>query len=759
MKCSITCFFIILCGFAFGQTGTVTGQLKSANGTIALAKITLRPGGKQVISDPNGFFLLENIQPGAATLYCEPIGYAAQELELLITADSTLNITWTFEESSIDLNAVVVTGTRTVRRKLDSPIAVNILEAKTFQRTQSVCLSEGLAFQPGLRMETDCQTCNYSQLRMNGLGGSYSQILINGRPLFSSLMGLYGLEQIPSNAIDRVEIVRGSGSVLYGSNAIAGTVNVITKLPTADALSVQVSDGVIDGQANDLTIQANNVTVNDSSTAGLTIFTSLRKRGAYDANSDGYSEMPSLNGYSVGLSAFVQAGKQTVFEASFWQINEERRGGNAPEMRPDEADQSEYRLQNTGIGQVSGTWTAKNGKTILQLFSGMQLTNRTHYTGIDHANGWGTTRNTTLQSGIQYTRRIRFASLGKMEVNAGAEHLYDDTYDHIPGYNFLVDQTVSQVGAYLQGDWEITKKWTVLAGIRGSDHSLLDNQVFTPRYSLLFKPVKSVQVRLGYGRGFKAPQAFETDMHIAFASGGVALIKRDPDLESEISDSWSFSMDYNRSFESQFIGATLSGFSTQLRNAFILTEIGQDAAGNTELLRENGGTAQVYGMTLEGRWKWSKWLQADLGYTVQRSFFEEAVAWSDALPAEKRFLRTPNEYGFCNIALFPDQTWSGTIAGIYTGTMLVPHFGGAPETPSDIVIVSPRFFDCTMRLAYKVHIHRIEQTLEFATGVQNVFDQYQADFDTGKSRDSNYIYGPAKPRTVFVSLKWSGGNH
>ena len=750
--------FLLVSTVSFSQGVTVSGQLGGEGEFVSLAKVVLNPSGKQAVTNQKGLFEFTGVPPGSYLLYCEPAGYLPDSLPVIV-GDSSVELAWTFTKVSVELNDFVVTGTRTVRRRLDSPIAVNILDAKTFQRTQSVCLSEGLAFQPGLRMETDCQTCNYSQLRMNGLGGSYSQVLINGRPLFSSLMGLYGLEQIPSNAIDRVEIVRGSGSVLYGSNAIAGTVNVITKLPTSDALSVQINDGLAGGRSNDLTIQANSVTVNDSSTAGLTIFTSMRKRGSYDANNDGYSEMPSLNGYSVGLSAFIKASPQAVFEASFWQINEERRGGNAPEKRPDEADQSEYRLQNSSIGQAAYTWTARNRKTIIQLFSGGQFTQREHYTGIDHADGWGRTRNSTFQSGIQYTRRLAFTSLGKMELNAGVEHLYDYTFDNIPGYNFLIDQTINQVGGYVQADWEITPKWTVLAGVRGNDHSLLNDLVFTPRYSLLFKPVKSVQLRLGYGRGFKAPQAFETDLHIAFASGGIALIQRDPDLKSELSDSWSFSADYNKSVGKQLVGLTFSAFSTQLRNAFMLTEIGQDTNGNTNLLRENGGTANVYGTTLEGRWKWSKWLQADLGYTVQRSVFNDAVAWSDALPAEKRFLRTPDEYGFINLGILPDQKWSGTIAGIYTGKMLVPHFGGAPETPADEVITSSLFFDCTVRLAYKLHIHRIEQTIEFAAGAQNLFNRYQSDFDTGKSRDSNYIYGPPKPRTIFLSLKWLGGKH
>ena len=94
-----------------------------------------------------------------------------------------------------------------------------------------------LIFNQELGVETDCQTCNYTQLRMNGLGGGYSQILVNGRPIFSPLIGLYGMEQIPINMIDRIEVVKGGGSSLYGSSSIGGVVNVITKTPKNNGFS------------------------------------------------------------------------------------------------------------------------------------------------------------------------------------------------------------------------------------------------------------------------------------------------------------------------------------------------------------------------------------------------------------------------------------------------------------------------------------------------------------------------------------------
>ena len=159
--------------------------------------------------------------------------YKGQYIELFIgeLKDSTYNMQWDLASNTI-LNPVVITGLRYARPKMNNAVQVNILNTRALEITQSTNLADGLCFQPGLRVETDCQTCNYTQLRMNGMGGSYSQILINNRPIFSSLMSLYGLEQIPSSLIDRVEVVRGGGSAIYCSGAVAGVVNIITKKPT-----------------------------------------------------------------------------------------------------------------------------------------------------------------------------------------------------------------------------------------------------------------------------------------------------------------------------------------------------------------------------------------------------------------------------------------------------------------------------------------------------------------------------------------------
>src|SRR5690606_27899078 len=146
-----------------------------------------------------------------------------------------------------------------------------------------------------------------SQVRMNGMDGPYSQILINGRPIFSSLASVYGLELIPTNMIDRIEIVRGGGSALYGSNAIAGTINIILKDPSINSYEFGISQGIIGigidstgGIANDFSIKFNTSIVSTNNKTGMTLYGFYRNRNPFDANNDDFSELSLLKNLSMG---------------------------------------------------------------------------------------------------------------------------------------------------------------------------------------------------------------------------------------------------------------------------------------------------------------------------------------------------------------------------------------------------------------------------------------------------------------------------
>lgn len=659
-----------------------------------------------------------------------------------------------------EIEEVTITGSRIAELKRNSVIPVAVLDQKLFRTVSATSVSDALKFSPGIRMETNCQTCNYTQVRMNGLGGAYSQILINGKPLFSSLMGLYGLEQIPTTVVDRIEIVNGGGSVLYGSNAIAGTINIITKQPANEFVEVSVKESLLEKGPLEQVVQLNGALLSKNKKSGILFSGMNRLRGGYDRNGDGFTEIPRVNNTLLALNAFQTIGKSIELRADFWTLHEQRQGGQFWNGDPQQAAQSEFRNQLSTIGQFSGNWKSQNKFWNIQVYTGYQKTNRHHYTGIDHVDAWGKTNNLTWQSGIQTSWNHKLGEKMKTVLVAGLEHYYDEIQDTIRGYDYFVNQQITQLAAFLQDQLDLGEKWSLVAGLRVTKHSKLNHPVVTPRAALLFKVNGQWQFRVSYGNGFKAPQVFETDMHIAFANGGISQIQVDPNLKSEISHAYSAQVNWNRRRKKMLYTSELTLFHTQLLHAFVLNEIQSNDPSKTLLFRTNGSNAEVSGISGSFRVRWHRFVQTDLNMTIQESRYTEAQQWSLEVEPEKRFLRTPNTYGSATVSIFPEGSWSGSLSCVYTGSMLVPHFGGAPELTQDELLQTRSFWDLGLKVERSIHLHRSEQTIRIGAGIQNVLDSYQSDFDTTKFRDSNFIYGPPRPRTFFVDLKWMlGSNH
>lgn len=449
----ITGVLILMSLTLSAQTARLKGKITDSEGEpIEWATVSIPLLGLATKADSTGNYELQNIPVGSHQIKVSFIGFATKLLTLTI-ADTKLQVRDVALTSiSNRLNSVVVTGTRTARKRSESPVAVNILDSRTFNITQSNTLADGLCFQPGLRMETDCQTCNYSQLRMNGLGGSYSQVLINSRPVFSSLMSLYGLEQIPANMIDRVEIVRGGGSVLYGSSAIAGTVNILTKQAQKSSFTLSNNSSLMGNKTWDHFFNANLTAVNEEQNAGVSFFASHRNRNSYDANGDGFSEMPMLQNNSFGFNSFFKLSPQDKLEINGWSINEERKGGNKLDLQADKADQSEYRLHNILVGGFNYEHQAKDKESSFSVYGAAQNTKRTHYTGIDQIDAWGHTKNYSIQNGVQYNYISSDFLNGKNTFTTGIENQYEYTFDEIKAYDYLIDQHVNLLGAFLQSD-------------------------------------------------------------------------------------------------------------------------------------------------------------------------------------------------------------------------------------------------------------------------------------------------------------------
>ncbi len=704
-------------------------------------------------TDATGHYFIKNVPEGDYTIVMKSIGYQTIEKQITVKKGITLEINFEAEEDIISLNTVVVSANRNETTRRTAPSLVNVLDMKTFERTNACSLSDGLNFQPGVRVENNCQNCGFQQVRINGLEGPYTQILIDSRPIFSALTGVYGIEQIPANMIQRVEIMRGGGSALFGSSAIAGTINIITKEPLKNSAQLAHNTTMIGGERPDHNTTMNASLVTEDQKAGIYIFGQNRTRSTYDDDGDGFSELGELNGKTIGFRSYFKTGSYSKLTFEYHNISEFRRGGDMSTLPPHETDITEQTNHDINGGGIKYDIFSKDFHHHLNLYTSAQHTKRASYYGAGQdPNAYGNTTDLTYIGGFQYSYSWDKFLFMPSELTGGAEYSYDKLEDEMLGYNRTIEQTVHIGSIFLQNEWK-NEKWSFLIGGRIDDHNLMNDLIFSPRANLRYNPTEDINFRISYANGFRAPQAFDEDLHITAVGGNVSLIQLAKDLKEEKSQSLSASVDYYHRFGNVQTNFLAEAFYTDLKDVFVIEAVGHDESGNIIMERRNGKGADVMGINLEAKLAYDR-MQLQGGATFQRSRYKKPEQWSENenIEPQKKMFRSPDTYGYFTGTYIPIKKLGISLTGTYTGSMLVQHFKG--YIPEDREEKTPDFFDMSMKFTYDIPIFN-SVTLQLSAGIQNIFNSYQNDFDKGPDRDSGYIYGPGVPRSYYLGCKIS----
>ena len=723
---------------------------------LPYATVTIPGTTIGTMTDASGHYFLKNLPTGTITVEARMMSYDPVRHEVTLKKGQSLELNFEITENGITMDDVVVSASRSETTRRKAPALVNVLDRKIFDNTNSACLAQGLGFQPGVRVEDDCQNCGFMQVRINGLDGHYSQILVDSHPVFSALSGVYGLEQIPASMIDRVEVMRGGGSALFGSSAIGGTINIITKDPDRNSAEVGHTITAIGNSSSyDNVTSANASLVTDSRKAGLYVYGQNRHRSGYDHDGDGFTEIPQLQSQSLGLRSFFKTSAYSRITLQYNTVMEYRRGGDLLKQPPHEAFVAEQTDHAIDGGSLSFDISSADRSNRFNAYASFQNTARKSYYGSKQdLDAYGTTHDLTLAAGMQYVHAFRKLLFMPSELTLGTEYSYDDLSDRSIGYDIRTDQTVHIVGAYLQNEWK-TRKWSLLIGGRLDKHNLVDHAIFSPRANVRFNPSESVNLRVSYAGGYRAPQAFDEDMHIAIVGGKRVRIRLADDLKEERSHSVSLSADLYHTFGRVQTNLLVEGFYTRLDDVFALRDIEDTADGGKIKERYNGSGATVRGLNAEGRAVFTRWFELQAGVTWQRSRYVEPEYWSEdkTVPPVRRMFRTPDLYGYFTASLKPLRNFTADVTGTCTGEMLVQHMAGS-GVERDVAVTTPAFCDVNLRLAYDLRVYK-EITLQLYGGVQNLFNAYQKDFDKGVDRDSGYIYGPSLPRSWFIGAKVS----
>jgi len=480
---------------------------------ISHANVYLKGTTIGTATDETGHFQLLNLPIDEYTIVVQVMGYKSSERVVQTKINETIELKFELEPDVLELESIVVTGDRNAISRVNSPVIVTPIAPKLLTRTQSLTIAEGLNYCPGLRLENNCLNCGFTQLRMNGMEGAYSQILINGRPIFKGLAGVYALEMIPSNMIERMEVVRGGGSALYGSSAVAGNVNLILKDPIHDELEFDYNTSVVgtgtDGSAEEQHLSVNASVVTNDQKAGLTLYGFNRTRSGYDANKDGFTELSKIDNTTFGTRVFHRLSKRSKLAGDFFIVNEERRGGDRfflPLHEADIAEAVDHKISSTALTYEQ----YMRQEDLFTVYASLMDVDRDAYYGADQSlDTYGNTKSLAYSVGSTYAAKFE-RSHAVVGVELNSESLVDqklgypdydnaaivdgaiESIQHI-GNTLVADQQSDVLGFFGQYDYQLARL-KVAMGLRFDHYAITDVQhdnamngnVLSPRLNFLY---------------------------------------------------------------------------------------------------------------------------------------------------------------------------------------------------------------------------------------------------------------------------------
>ena len=625
-------------------------------------------------TDANGNYKILNLPAGDYTIVASFIGYATITEKISLKANQKRHLDLYMEEQGMALDDVVVSANRqeTIRRL--APTLVTVLGSETLVKTNSENLSQGLRFQPGLRIEDNCQNCGFNQVRINGLEGTYSQILIDSRSVYSPLIGVYGLEQIPASMIERVEVIRGGGSALFGSSAIGGVINVITKEPLRSSASLGqtiTSFETAKGLSSPMyTTSMNASLVTEDHRAAVMVFGQHTKRIGLDYDGDSFTELPELRQRSFGFRSYYKTGLYSKITGEYRSMHEYRRGGDRLELAPFQSQIAEFLQHYVNGASLRYDQGTQSGKDNFSLYASAQhVLRRSYYGGGDYIGdrldalsfdknleeynkltdegakkefveglntakdelltsltSYGVSKGLDAQAGATYVHTFGFP----MDLTIGLEATYSSLNDK-SGYRPKdIEQVVNTYSNFTQLEYK-TDKWNFLLGGR-LDYVLLSQNgqrsidpllIFSPRANLRYNPIKDLSFRLSYSEGFRAPQFFDEELHVELAGGEPVARILSKDLKEERSHSVSFSTDWYKSFGPWQLNIMGEGFFTAIRDQFINSPIEKEENGIKQrtVINNKDGFAKVYGLTLDAKLAYKRIFEMQAGLTLQKSLY------------------------------------------------------------------------------------------------------------------------------------------
>ena len=551
MKLNIILFVLFSIQTGFSQEHTINGTVYSEGEPLNGASLRIKGTNLGTITNEKGYFSIKFSKKKNNQLIISYTGHKSKQIEIDPKDSDIGKIVLELYES---LDEIVISGTLKPVSKLNSPVAVEVYSQSFFKANPSPSIFESLESINGIRPQLNCNVCNTGDIHINGQEGSYTMVLIDGLPIVSGLSTVYGLSGIPQSLIERVEIVKGPASTLYGSEAIGGVINLITKLPeNSSKLSVDsfLSDW---GELNTDIGYKYSLSKRTTGLLGINYF---NFSNPIDNNNDGFTDLTIQDRISI-FNKFTY-GDKLSFATRF--VYEDRWGGQL-NWEP------KYRGGDTVYGEnIYTTRFEAFGNYTFNKNLSFQFSYNNH----THNSAYGTTIFNANQT-IGFGQLIWNKSIKNNDLLFGLAYrytYYDD--DTTATFNEILNSNQEDIyhmpGLFIQDEIKINESNTLLLGIR-FDHNSLHGNIFTPRINYKLSNYDQTSIlRLSFGTGYRVAQVFTEDHAALTGARDVVFLN---DLEPE--KSWNTNLNYVKKVylkEGAIIDFDISIFKTLFSNKII----------------------------------------------------------------------------------------------------------------------------------------------------------------------------------------------
>lgn len=678
-----------------GQTSTISGRVTSTGEPLSLVNVGLLGTSQGATTNSEGFYTINQVSPGTYELKISFIGFIPIKKSIEVVSGQNLRLDFELKEDPRQLDEVVVTGTMKEITRMESPVPVEVYSPTFFKKNPTPNIYDALQNVNGVRPQLNCNICNTGDIHINGLEGPYTFVLIDGMPIVSGLSTVYGLSGIPNSLVERIEIVKGPASSLYGSEAVGGLVNIITKKPqNAPLISADLFGTSWQEYNVDLGVKLN---AGNAATV-LTGVNYFNYNNVVDNNNDNFTDLTLQDRISIFQKWNFDRKDNKVFTLAGRFYSEDRWGGD---IRWNESFRGGDEIYGESIftnrWEFIGQYQLPTKENILLSFSYNDHDQDSRYGDLafDARQRIGFSQMTwdkeynnhsiLMGAAVRYT--FYDDNTTATEVNEGSSRRNSPDKVWLPGF-------------FVQDEITLANKNKLLLGAR-FDHDSRHGNIFTPRIAYKWSLNDNSSLRLNAGTGFRVVNLFTED-HAALT--GARKVEVINELSPETS--YNFNLNYLGNFftgAGTFIGLDASVFYTYFDNRIIPD---YETDPNKIIYDNINGSAVTRGVSVNLDFDFGNGLKFLAGATYQDVFSEEEGVKERQILTERFSATWSATYDFAKVPLSVDYT------GNLYSPMRLPLLGDLdPRSPN-----SPWWSIQNIQLTYRFN------KLEIYGGVKNLLN-------------------------------------